>query len=42
MRRAGSGYEVGRYSGAVSIIWVSVVSWPVFAVTRAVVYTYSI
>ena len=41
-RRARSEYEVRHYSGAVSIIQVLVVPWPVLAVTRAVVCTYSI
>jgi len=30
---AGDGCKVGRYGGAVSIIWVLVVPWPVLAIT---------
>jgi len=42
IRRAGSGCEVRRYSGAVSIIWVLVVLWLVLTIIWAVVCAYSI
>ena len=42
MVRAGDGYKVRRYSGAVSIIRVLVVLQLVLAITRAIVCVYSI
>ena len=42
IRRTGSRYKVRRYSSLVSIIRVLVVLQPVLAITRAIVYAYSI
>ena len=42
IRHAGSRYKVRRYSGAVSIIWVLVISQLVLTITRAIVCVYGI